>query len=313
MKSVFLFSGQGSQALGMGEDFYNNSELARSILDEASSRSEIDFKELLFSENENLAKTEFTQPAILLVSIIAYKLFESEIPIRPAYALGHSLGELSALTSIGALDINDAVSLVNKRGELMVKACQEEDAGMLVSLGLSDEVIEKQCADARAKGKQVWAVNYNTDGQIVIAGIKQDLVELESKLKEAGARRAMLLNMSIASHCPLLQSAVEPFKTELKKIIKDQFIAPVVSNVTAKPYSTKSEAIELLPEQLIKPVLYKQSILNIDNEVDCYIEFGHGNVLKGLNKKLSQKQYFNISDMVSLEKTIKEINSLVNY
>ena len=313
MKSIFLFPGQGSQALGMGEDFYNNSELARSILDEASSKSEIDFKELLFSENENLTKTEFTQPAILLVSIIAYKLFESEMSIRPAYALGHSLGELSALTSIGALDINDAISLVNKRGALMAKACQGEDAGMLVSLGLSDEVIEKQCADARAKGKQVWAVNYNTDGQIVIAGIKQDLVELEPKLKEAGARRIMLLNMSIASHCPLLQSAVEPFKTELKKVIKDQFIAPVVSNVTSKPYSTKSEAIELLPEQLVKPVLYKQSILNIDNEVDCYIEFGHGNVLKGLNKKLSQKQYFNINDMVSLEKTIKEINSLVNY
>jgi len=243
---------------------------------------------------------------------MAYKLFESEMPIKPAYALGHSLGELSALTSVGALDINDAISLVNKRGALMAKACEGQDVGMLVSLGLSDEVVENICADARAEGKQVWAVNYNTDGQIVIAGIKSDLVELEPKLKEAGARRAMLLNMSVASHCPLLQSAVEPFKAELESVIKDEFIAPVISNVTAKPYSTKEETIELLPEQLVKPVLYKQSILNIDDDVDCYIEFGHGNVLKGLNKKLSKKPHFNISDMASLEKTIKEINSLVN-
>ncbi len=310
MKCAFLFPGQGSQAVGMGEDFYNSSELAKSILDDASAKSGIDFKELLFSENDNLAKTEFTQPAILLVSMIAYKLFESEMAIKPAYALGHSLGELSALASVGALDVSDAVTLVNKRGKLMADACKDAEVGMLVSLGLSDEDVEAVCASERDAGKQVWAVNYNSDGQIVIAGIKADLVELEPKLKEAGARRAMLLNMSVASHCPLLSSAVEPFKAELEKVIKDEFIAPVVSNVTAKGYSSKEETLDLLPKQLTMPVLYKQSILAIDDEVDCYIEFGHGNVLKGLNKKLTKKPHFNITDMASLEKTIKEIQEL---
>ena len=194
----------------------------------------------------------------------------------------------------------------------MANACKDAEVGMLVSLGLSDEDVESICASERDAGKQVWAVNYNTDGQIVIAGIKADLVELEPKLKEAGARRAMLLNMSVASHCPLLQSAVEPFKAELEKVIKDEFIAPVVSNVTAKGYSSKAEALELLPKQLTMPVLYKQSILAIDDEVDCYIEFGHGNVLKGLNKKLTKKPHFNISDMASLEKTIVALKELNN-
>jgi [acyl-carrier-protein] S-malonyltransferase len=309
-KCAFLFPGQGSQAVGMGEDLYNNFKVARDILDSASEASGIDFKELLFKENENLAKTEFTQPAILLVSMMAQKAFESELNIAPTYALGHSLGELSALSSIGALEINDAVKLVNKRGSLMAKACEGQDVGMLVSLGLSDEVVEGLCKEQRDSKKQVWAVNYNTDGQIVIAGIKSDLVELEPKLKDAGARRAMLLNMSVASHCPLLQSAVEPFKAELQSVIKSSFLAPVISNVTAKPYSSLDEALELLPQQLVEPVLYKQSILNIEQELDFFIEFGHGNVLKGLNKKLTKKPHFNVNSASSLEATISAIKEL---
>ena len=307
---AFLFPGQGSQAVGMGKDLYNNSKIARDILDSASEATNIDFKELLFEENDKLSLTEFTQPAILLVSLMAYKSFENELSIKPKYALGHSLGELSALSAVGAFDINDAVSLVNKRGYLMAKACEGEDVGMLVSLGLGDEVVEELCQNAREEGRDVWPVNYNSDGQIVIAGNKDDLISLEPELKEAGARRAMLLNMSVASHCPLLQSAVEPFKNELEKVIKDNFIAPVISNVTAKPYNSAKEALELLPKQLISPVLYKQSIKNIDDEIDCYIEFGHGNVLKGLNKKLTKKPHLNISDISSLEKSIKAINEL---
>jgi [acyl-carrier-protein] S-malonyltransferase len=309
-KVAFLFPGQGSQAVGMGEDLYNNFEIARDILDSASDASGINFKELLFTENENLAKTEFTQPAILLVSMMAHKVFEDEFSIKPTYALGHSLGELSALCSVGALDINDAVKLVNKRGSLMAKACEGQDVGMLVSLGLSDEDVQNICQAQRDANKQVWAVNYNTDGQIVIAGIKSDLVELEPILKDAGAKRAMLLNMSVASHCPLLQSAVEPFKAELTSVIKDDFLAPVISNVTAKAYNTKEQTLELLPQQLVMPVLYKQSILNIEQELDYLVEFGHGNVLKGLNKKLTKKPHFNVNNAKTLEATINSIKGL---
>jgi len=309
-KCAFLFPGQGSQAVGMGEDFFNNSDIARQMVADAGSRTGIDFEKLLFTENDDLEKTEFTQPAILLVSAIAHRLFENEMPIRPVYALGHSLGEFSALVSVGALDATDAVELVNLRGKLMAEACEGQDVGMLVSLGLDDETVENICEEQREAGLKVWPVNYNAEGQIVIAGIKPDLEKLEPILKEAKARRAMLLNMSVASHCPLLEAATAPLAEKLKEVLKDEFAAPVISNVTAKPYSTKVEALDLLPEQLVSPVLYKQSIAAFDNEVDCYVEFGHGGVLKGLNRRATKKPHFVVSDMQSLADTIEAIKEL---
>ncbi len=309
-KCAFLFPGQGSQAVGMGEDFFNNSDIAKQMIADAGSRTGIDFEKLLFTENDDLEKTEFTQPAILLVSAIAHRLFENEMPIRPVYALGHSLGEFSALVSVGALDATDAVELVNLRGKLMAEACEGQDVGMLVSLGLDDETVENICEEQREAGLKVWPVNYNAEGQIVIAGIKPDLEKLEPILKEAKARRAMLLNMSVASHCPLLEAATAPLAEKLKEVLKDEFAAPVISNVTAKPYSTKVEALDLLPEQLVSPVLYKQSIAAFDNEVDCYVEFGHGGVLKGLNRRATKKPHFVVSDMQSLADTIEAIKEL---
>ncbi len=310
VKCAFLFPGQGSQAVGMGQDFFEKSDVAREMIVAASERTGIDFEKMLFTENDDLEKTEFTQPAILLVSVIAHKLFENELAIKPLYALGHSLGEFSALTSVGAIDPIDAVELVNLRGKLMAEACEGQVVGMMVSLGLGDEVVEEICSAEREQGMRVWPVNYNAEGQIVIAGIKSDLVKLEPVLKEAKARRAILLNMSVASHCPLLESATAPLAEKLSEMLRDDFIAPVISNVTADKYSTKAEALDLLPRQLISPVLYKQSIAKIDDEVDCYIEFGHGGVLKGLNKRATKKPHFVVSDMASLEEAVAEVSKL---
>jgi [acyl-carrier-protein] S-malonyltransferase len=310
VKCAFLFPGQGSQAVGMGQDFFNNSEIAKQMVADASERTGIDFEHLLFEENDMLEKTEYTQPAILLVSAIAHKLFENDLPIKPLYAMGHSLGEFSALVSVGAIDAIDAVELVNLRGKLMAEACAGQDVGMMVSLGLSDEVVEEICAKQREAGMKVWPVNYNAEGQIVIAGIKSDLQKLEPILKEAKARRAMLLNMSVASHCPLLESAAAPLAEKLTEVLRDEFNAPVVSNVTAEYYSSKAEALDLLPKQLTSPVLYKQAIAKFDDEVDCYIEFGHGGVLKGLNRKATKKPHFVVSDMESLQMAIDEISKL---
>ncbi len=306
-KIASIFPGQGSQSFGMGKDFYDSSAVAKEMIESASERVGFDFKALMFEENKNLEQTEFTQPAILLVSSIAHKLFENEMNIKPVFALGHSLGEFSALVSVGALDYLDAVALVHQRGKLMKEACSGVDVGMMAILGLDDEKVESICEDQRANGKKIWAANYNSDGQIVTAGSKDDLNELSGFFKENGAKRAIVLNMSIASHCPLLESAVEPLRENLDKFLKDEFIAPVVSNVTAQKYSTKVEAIDLLAKQLTMPVKYKQSIHNFQNEVDLFVEFG-GGVLKGLNRRGVSSPTISVVDMKSLENLFSEMS-----
>ncbi len=306
-KTVFLFPGQGSQSFGMGKDFYDSNELAKSMIESASDRIGVDFKHLLFEENDDLEKTEYTQPAILLVSSIAHKLFENEMALKSSFSLGHSLGEFSALVSVGAIDYLDAIELTHQRGKLMRDNCKNFEAGMMALIGLSDEKVEEIAKEAREEGKKVWPANYNSNGQIVVAGIKSDLADLEDTFKSAGAKRAILLNMSVASHCPLLSEASDALVPYLEKFLKDEFISPVVSNVTAKTYTTKADAISLLSKQLIMPVLYKQSIENIDSSSDIFIEFG-GSVLKGLNRRITKKPTLNIVDMDSLNKVCEELS-----
>ena len=307
---AMIFPGQGSQSIGMGRSFYENSDMAKEMFKKAGERIGVDFKALLFEENEKINQTEYTQPAILLVSIIAYKLFEHRHAIKPALLLGHSLGEISALCAAGAIDYLDAVELTYKRGSLMQAACEGIEAGMMAIVGLDDESVSEICRDARNKeNKSVWPANYNQEGQLVIAGLKPDLASLEATFKAAGAKRALLLNMSVASHCPLLAPAQAPLKAELERMLKDSFVAPVISNVTAKAYETKQQALELVTEQLVRPVLYKQSIIAIKDDVDMAIEFGNGSVLKGLNRRINgEMPTLNVSDMDSLQKAIEELS-----
>jgi [acyl-carrier-protein] S-malonyltransferase len=227
--------------------------------------------------------------------------------IKPLFSVGLSLGEFWALCSVGALSYLDGVDLVHQRGKLMAEACSGVDAGMMALIGLADDKVEAITAEAREAGKKVWAANYNSNGQIVAAGIKSDLSSLESTFKEAGAKRALLLGMSVASHCPLLDSAVAPLQESMNTLIKDEFIAPVVSNVTADTYNTKDDAISLLARQLTQPVLYKQSIEKFEGDVDLFIEFG-GNVLKGLNRRSTKKPTHSVTDMKSLQEAFELIS-----
>lgn len=307
-KVAFIFPGQGSQSVGMGKDFFENSDIAKDMISKASERLGINFEELLFEENDNLGKTEFTQPAILLVSSIANAIFKEKCDVQAEFVLGHSLGEFSALVSSGALDYLDAVELVHRRGLFMTEACAGGGAGMMALVGMSDEDVERVCEEQRAAGKQVWPANYNMDGQLVLAGIKADLESLVDTFKEAGAKRAIVLDMSVASHCELLTSAVENLKPYLEEYLKDEFLS-VISNVTAESYTTKDEAIELLASQLTKPVKYKHSVAANAENVDAFIEFGNGIVLKGLNRKICKSvPTLNVSDFASLEKTIEALN-----
>ncbi len=310
-KIAMIFAGQGSQAVGMGQDFYNNSEIAKEMFAKAGERIRVDFKALIFEENEQLAQTAYTQPAILLVQMIAYKLFREACPdVKAELFLGHSLGEFSALCASGAIDYVDAVELVHNRGAFMQSACDSIEAGMMAIVGLDDASVEKICTEAQADGKKVWPANYNQDGQLVVAGMKADLASLEQTFKDAGAKRALLLNMSVASHCEILAPAQEPLAALMEKMVTDDFSAPVISNVTTQGYGTKAEALTLLKDQLVKPVKYKQSILAIAGDVDMAIEFGNGVTLKGLNRRIAKDlKTLNISDMASLEKVKEEVCS----
>lgn len=302
-KFAFIFAGQGSQSVGMGKDFYENFSSAKLLLNDACNDTGIDFEELLFTQNDKLDKTEFTQPAIVLNSLMSYLAFSEHIKAKPEFSLGHSLGEFTALAVSGAFSFVEAIRLVNLRGKFMQEACVGKDAGMMVVLGLSDDVVEGICKEAQDEGLQIYAANYNCDGQIVVAGVRADLAKYEAKFKEAGAKRAMLLNMSVASHCPILEPASVKLANELKGVLAANF-APVVSNVNAKIYTNKNEALVLLKEQLTHPVRYKQSIKNYENEVDCFIELGAA-TLKGINKKITEKPTYSITDMASLEEVVK--------
>ncbi|WP_122894156.1 ACP S-malonyltransferase [Arcobacter peruensis] len=306
-KVAFIFPGQGSQTVGMGKDFFENSDIAKEMISKASERLGVNFEELLFTENDNLGKTEFTQPAILLVSSIANAIFKEKCDVQAEFVLGHSLGEFSALVAAGAIDYLDAIELVHRRGLFMVDACSGGGAGMMALVGMEDKLVEDICEEQRNAGKQVWPANYNMDGQLVLAGLKADLESLVDTFKDAGAKRAIVLDMSVASHCELLTAAVENLKPYLEEYLKDEF-SPVISNVTTESYTTKDEAIELLSSQLTSPVKYKQSIL-AHNNVDAFIEFGNGIVLKGLNRKICKSiPTLNVSDFASLEKTIEALN-----
>ena len=302
-KFAFIFAGQGSQSVGMGKDFYENFSSAKLLLNDACNDTGIDFEELLFTQNDKLDKTEFTQPAIVLNSLMSYLAFSERIKAKPEFSLGHSLGEFTALAVSGAFSFVEAIRLVNLRGKFMQEACIGKDAGMMVVLGLSEEVVEGICKEAQDEGLQIYAANYNCDGQIVVAGVRADLAKYEAKFKEAGAKRAMLLNMSVASHCPILEPASVKLANELEGVLAANF-ASVVSNVNAKIYTDKNEALVLLKEQLTHPVRYKQSIKNYENEVDCFIELGAA-TLKGINKKITEKPTYSVTDMASLEEIVK--------
>ena len=323
MNYAFIYPGQGSQSSFMGKDIFDNFDFIRKIYDDVSNFTGIDFKDLIFSENDRLNISEFTQPAILLNSIAYYEVLkkilqDNAISIRDdgknssflshanTPSLGHSLGEFSALCANGAISLEKALKLVNMRGKFMQECASDENpASMMVVLGLNDLDVENICKNAQDNKKQIYAANYNCDGQIVVAGLKQDLEESIDVFKSTGAKRAMLLNMSVASHCPLMQSAADKLSELLD--FNDNFIG-VLSNASCKIYDNSQDAKIAIKEQLIKPVLYKQSIAKLESEVDGFIEFG-SSVLAGLNKKSTTKPTISLKSLEDIEnfvKTIKE-------
>ena len=280
MKKAFVFPGQGAQYSGMGKDLYDNSAEAREMFDKANEVLGFRITDVMFGGSaEELKQTNVTQPAVFLHSVI----LASTLGIKPDAVAGHSLGEFSALVAAGALSFEDGLRLVAKRATAMQKACEAQPGVMAAVLALPDQTIEQVCDSIEGI---VVAANYNCPGQLVISGAVEAVNEACAKLKEAGARRALVLPVGGAFHSPLM----EPARQELEAAIADATfntpVCPVYQNVDAKPYTDPESIKQNLIAQLTSPVRWTQIVQNMvkDGFTD-FTELGPGNVLQGLIKK----------------------------
>ena len=283
---AYVFPGQGAQFSGMGKDLYENSELAKDLFHQANEIIGFDIMKIMFEgTDEELKQTKVTQPAIFLHStILAACLGES---FRPDMVAGHSLGEFSSLVANQAISFEDGLKLVAKRAMAMQKACELEPSTMAAILGLEDDVVERICSEIDGI---VVPANYNCPGQLVISGSVPAVEAACSKLSEAGAKRALVLQVGGAFHSPLMEPAREELAAAIENTSFNNPICPVYQNVTASAVSNPAEIKKNLVVQLTAPVRWTQSMKQmLAGGASEVIEVGPGKVLQGLFKKVDRE------------------------
>ena len=283
---AFVFPGQGAQVVGMGKNFYENSELSKNIFDEAAELLDFDVKKVCFEENEAINITEYTQAAMLTTSVAMLEVLK-EKGLKPDVCAGLSLGEYCALVASGVMDFEDALKAVRQRGILMQEAVPTGIGAMSAIIGLDADVIAGICD----KIDEVSVANYNCPGQIVITGKKEAVEKANEELKEAGARRCVMLNVSGPFHSEMLKTAGEELYRVLENVELKDFEIPYVTNVTAKYVTNenKNEIKEMLKDQVSSSVLWIQSVENmIEQGVDTFVEIGPGKTLTGFIKKIAK-------------------------
>lgn len=291
MKLAFLFPGQGSQKVGMVHDLYEKYDAVKNIIKEADETLGFSISKMMFEgPDSELMKTEFTQPAILTASVACWKVL-AENGIHPDVAAGHSLGEYSALVAAGAMSFGDAVHTVHLRGKFMQEAVPLGEGGMAAIIGLDPEKIVAICETVSKTEGPVQAVNFNCPGQTVIAGATKAVETACAALKDGGAKRAILLNVSAPFHSTLMEPAAERLKEVLDTIeIKDAAI-PVVANVNAKEETCAADIRENLVQQAAHAVHWEESVRYMIGEgYDTFVEAGPGTVLSGFMRKIDRKQ-----------------------
>ena len=299
-KTAFLFAGQGAQYLGMGRELYDQYAIVKETIDQASQVLGYDLRDLIDNDETKLNQTRYTQPAILATSVSIYRLLK-EKGYQPDMVAGLSLGEYSALVASGALDFEDAVALVAKRGSYMEEAAPAGSGKMVAVLNTPVEVIEKACQEASKLGV-VTPANYNTPSQIVIGGEVVAVDRAVELLQEAGAKRLISLNVSGPFHTALLETASQKLAQALTEIEFSDFACPLVGNTEAKVVE-KERIAELLTRQVKEPVRFYESIaLMQEAGVTRFIEIGPGKVLSGFVKKIDKTaQLSNVEDQASLQ------------
>lgn len=284
--TAFVFPGQGAQFVGMGEDLYNSSEYAKSLFEKANDVLGFRITDLMFhGTDEQLRRTDVTQPAIFLHSVVAALVDTSHV--QPAAVAGHSLGEFSALVVAGVLSFEDGLRLVALRAHAMQKACEEQEGAMAAVINLQDTIIDDICSAVSRPGHVVLAANYNSPKQIVISGNAAAVDEACSLMKQAGARRAMRLPVGGAFHSPLMESARAQLDEAIRQCTFCVPSCPVYQNVDALPHTDVDEIRENLLRQLTSPVRWTQEVrAMISHGITDFAEFGPGTVLTGLIAKI---------------------------
>lgn len=302
-KIAFIFPGQGAQTCGMGQDFYEQTETAREIFDKASEILGFSMPELCFEKNDRLDITEYTQPAMVTSSIAMMKDFMERTGITPSVTAGLSLGEYPAMAAAGVMSAEDAIRTVRQRGILMQEAVPAGIGAMSAVLAMDADKIEEVIAEI--EGVQI--ANYNCPGQIVISGRKESVWEASEKLKEAGAKRVLPLNVSGPFHSCLLEEAGEKLGEVLDQVEVHKPVIPYVANVTADYVTEASEVKPLLKKQVSSSVRWEQSIRRmLKDGVDTFIEIGPGKTLAGFMKKIDRNaKAMNIEKLEDIEK-VKE-------
>ncbi|NQU26961.1 MAG: ACP S-malonyltransferase [Candidatus Marinimicrobia bacterium] len=298
MKIAFIFPGQASQKVGMGLDFYSNTEMGKNYFDLADDIMGSKISDVILNgPEETLKQTRYTQPAIYIVSVITGQLL-LEKGIKPAAVAGHSLGEYSALTIAGAFDFATGLELVKLRAASMQEAGQAQTGAMAAIIGLDESQVEQVCQKATDSGIVVVA-NFNAPGQIVISGSVAGVHSAMTIAKEYGARKVIELNVSGAFHSPLMTPAREKLAQKLADTMINDLTIPVYSNVTTKPVTIGSEIRKNLINQLENPVRWQASISNMGSAgITNFIEVGPGRVLQGLLRRINRK--FEVSGIESL-------------